>query len=52
MIPDAGNGKTVRWYALGISLITFLITVGAYVKGYDPNEPGLQLSQSLSLIHI
>jgi NAD(P)H-quinone oxidoreductase subunit 4 len=46
-VPDEGDGRKVRWYALGISLITFLITVGAYLKGYDPNEPGLQLAERL-----
>ena len=43
--PDEGEGKQVRWYALGIALITFLITVGAYLKGYDPSQEGLQLSE-------
>ena len=42
-IPDAGDGKRIRWYALGITLITFLITVGAYLNGYDPAVEGLQL---------
>ena len=45
--PDAGEGKQVRWYALGIALITFLITVGAYLKGYDPSQEGLQLSERI-----
>ena len=31
--PDQGEGKQVRWFALGIALITFLITVGAYLDG-------------------
>ncbi len=44
-IPDEGEGKQVRWYALVIALITFLITVGAYLKGYDPSINGLQLSE-------
>ena len=26
-IPDEGEGKQVRWFALGIALVTFLITV-------------------------
>ncbi len=47
-IPDEGEGKQVRWYALGIALITFLITVGAYLKGYNPSEEGLQLSERVS----
>ncbi len=46
-IPDDGEGKQVRWYALGIALVTFLITVGAYLKGYDPSEQGLQLSEKV-----
>ena len=44
-IPDKGDGKTVRWYALGVALITFLLTVGGYVTGYDPAVSGLQLVQ-------
>ncbi|WP_430270483.1 NAD(P)H-quinone oxidoreductase subunit 4 [Prochlorococcus marinus] len=47
-IPDKGDGKTVRWYALGIALVTFLITVGAYLKGYDPSQEGLQLAERVS----
>ena len=42
-VPDAGDGKRVRWYALGVALTTFLLTVGGYLNGYNPAEPGLQL---------
>ncbi len=42
-VPDEGEGQQVRWFALGIALITFLITIGAYLNGYDPSEEGLQL---------
>jgi NAD(P)H-quinone oxidoreductase subunit 4 len=42
-VPDDGDGRKVRWYALGVALITFLITVGAYLNGYDPSIEGLQL---------
>ena len=42
-VPDPGNGRQVRWYALGVSLVTFLTTVAAYLNGFDPSEPGLQL---------
>jgi NAD(P)H-quinone oxidoreductase subunit 4 len=42
-VPDPGDGRRVRWYALGVSLVTFLTTVGAYLNGFDPGEPGLQL---------
>ena len=47
-IPDAGDGKQVRWYALGITLITFLITVAAYLYGYDPTSSALQLSERVN----
>ena len=47
-IPDEGDGKSVRWFALGVSLTTFLITVVAYLKGFDPGEEGLQLSERVS----
>ena len=42
-VPDKGDGKQVRWYALGIALTTFLLTVGGYLNGYDPSNPELQL---------
>ncbi|CAK6689588.1 MULTISPECIES: NAD(P)H-quinone oxidoreductase subunit 4 [unclassified Synechococcus] len=42
-VPDEGDGRRVRWYALGIALITFLLTVGGYLNGYDPSVAGLQL---------
>ncbi len=47
-IPDEGDGKQVRWYALVIALLTFLITIGAYIKGFDPAINGLQLSERVS----
>ena len=47
-IPDKGEGKQVRWFALGIALITFLITTGAYIYGYDPTQEGLQLSERVN----
>jgi NAD(P)H-quinone oxidoreductase subunit 4 len=47
-IPDPGDGKTIRWYALGIALVTFLLTVGGYLNGYDPAVEGLQLVERVS----
>ncbi len=44
-VPDDGEGKQLRWFALGIALTTFLITVGAYIFGYDPSNDGLQLAE-------
>ena len=45
--PDKGEGKQLRWFALAIALVTFLITVAAYLNGYDPSQEGLQLSERL-----
>ena len=47
-VPDDGDGKQVRWFALGIALVTFLITIGAYLTGYDPSLEGLQLSERVN----
>ena len=47
-IPDKGEGKEVRWYALIIALITFLITVAAYFNGFNPSIEGLQLYEKVS----
>ena len=46
--PDKGEGKQVRWFALAISLITFLITVAGYINGYDTTIEGLQLAEKVS----
>lgn len=46
-IPDKGEGKEVRWYALIIALITFLITVAAYFKGFDPSQKACNCMKKL-----
>ena len=46
--PDKGDGKEVRWFALSVALITFLITVGSYINGFDINNENVQLKESLS----
>jgi len=48
LLPE-GN-KVVRWYGLGASLITFLITVAGYIKGYDPAIEGLQMAERISWV--
>lgn len=47
-VPDDGDGRKVRWYALGVALTTFLLTVGGYLNGYDPSIEGLQLVERVS----
>ena len=46
--PDNGEGKQVRWFALAIALGTFLITVGAYINGFDTNNDNVQLKESVN----
>ena len=46
--PDKGQGKEVRWFALAVALITFLITVGAYINGFDTNNENVQLKESIN----
>lgn len=47
-VPDDGDGRKVRWYALGVALLTFLLTVGGYLNGYDPSSDGLQLVERVT----
>ena len=46
--PDKGEGKEVRWFALIVALITFLITIGAYINGFDINDENVQLRESVN----
>ncbi|QZZ18704.1 photosynthetic/respiratory NAD(P)H-quinone oxidoreductase subunit D1 [Leptothermofonsia sichuanensis E412] len=48
-LPDK-DGKTVRWYALVIGLIDFVILVYAFYTGYDTSNPDLQLVESYNWI--
>ncbi len=46
--PDKGEGKQVRWFALTVALITFLVTVGSYINGFDINNEDVQLKESIN----
>ncbi len=46
--PDKGEGKQVRWFALSVALITFLVTVGSYINGFDINNENVQLTESIN----
>lgn len=48
-IPDK-DGKTVRWYALVISLIDFIAITTAVCYGYDFSNPNLQLVESYAWV--
>lgn len=49
LIPDK-DGKSVRWYALVIGLIDFVIIVAAFYTGYDFANPSLQLAESYTWV--
>ncbi|MEA5536602.1 NAD(P)H-quinone oxidoreductase subunit 4 [Crocosphaera sp. XPORK-15E] len=49
IIPDK-DGKTVRWYALTVGLIDFVIIVYAFYTGYDLSNPNLQLVESYAWV--
>lgn len=44
ILPDR-NGKTVRWYALGVGVLDLLLMVYAFWGHYDLQNPAFQLSE-------
>ncbi len=48
-IPDK-DGKTVRWYALIVGLIDFVLIIYAFYSGYNLTNPNLQLVESYTWI--
>ncbi|MDJ0679596.1 MAG: NAD(P)H-quinone oxidoreductase subunit 4 [Xenococcaceae cyanobacterium MO_167.B52] len=49
LIPDK-DGKTVRWYALTVGLIDFVLIIYAFYSGYDLSNPDLQLVESYTWV--
>jgi NAD(P)H-quinone oxidoreductase subunit 4 len=49
VLPDKG-GRTVRWYALGVGLIDFALTVYAFWSHYDFQNSKFQLVETYSWI--
>ena len=48
-IPDK-NGKTVRWYALGVSLLDFVFILYTFGCQYSFQNPSLQLVEDYAWI--
>ncbi|MGK7915201.1 MAG: NAD(P)H-quinone oxidoreductase subunit 4 [Prochloraceae cyanobacterium] len=46
-LPDK-EGKTIRWYALGVGLLEFSLITYSFWRFYDPQSPDLQLVESYS----
>ena len=49
IIPDK-DGKTVRWFALTVGLINFVIIVAAFYTSYDFSSSELQLVESYTWV--
>lgn len=48
-IPDK-DGKTVRWYGLGVAFADFALMIFAFWQGYDFQSSALQLTESYAWI--
>ncbi|MFW6359281.1 MAG: NAD(P)H-quinone oxidoreductase subunit 4 [Chroococcales cyanobacterium] len=49
VIPDK-DGKTVRWYALGVGITELLLTLYVFFAKYNLNNPDFQLTESYAWI--
>jgi len=49
-VPDKGDGKNIRWYALVVGLINFSVIVYAFCTRYTFSEPGLQLVETYAWV--
>lgn len=48
-LPDK-EGKKIRWYALGIGIIDFILMCYVFWQNYDPNNSSFQLVEKYSWI--
>lgn len=49
LLPDK-DGKTVRWYALGVGIVDFVLMCYVFWKNYDPTQSSFQLVEQYSWI--
>lgn len=49
ILPDK-EGRTIRWYALGVGLLDLALTIFCFWSHYDLNTPGFQLSETYAWI--
>ena len=49
-VPDKGDGKTIRWFALVVGLINFAAIAYAFCTKYDYSNSGLQLVEKYAWV--
>jgi NAD(P)H-quinone oxidoreductase subunit 4 len=49
LLPDK-EGKTVRWYALGVGLIDLVLTIICFWQNYDLDSSAFQLSETYAWV--
>lgn len=49
VLPDK-QGKTIRWYAFGVALADFALTIYALWQNYDFQTPDFQLTETIAWI--
>lgn len=49
VLPDK-DGKVVRWYALGVGIVDFVLMCYVFWKNYDPTQSSFQLIEKYSWI--
>lgn len=49
-VPDKGDGKTVRWYALVVGLIDFIALVYGFCAQYEFGNPDLQMVEKFTWV--
>ena len=49
LIPDR-EGKTIRWYALGVGLLDLVLTIVCFFSNYNLNDSTFQLAETYSWI--
>ncbi len=45
LLPDDAQGRTSRWYALGVGLVDFALMLGCFWQHYDLDRSALQLAE-------
>jgi NAD(P)H-quinone oxidoreductase subunit 4 len=50
LVPDKGDGRTVRWYALVVALLDFILLVYGFCTQYDMSKAELQMLESYSWV--